>query len=138
MVVRDTELVTTATPSKTPYVQPEWLSAGQHMTAMGSDSEEKQELDPRVFERADRIVCDRQSQCFRLGELHHARDAGILDEDSDITELGELTAGSKQGRRAESEITVCDLTGVGVQDTAIALLAYRKARERGLGMTVNV
>jgi ornithine cyclodeaminase len=136
-VVRAAELVVTATPSRAPYLQAKWLRAGQHLTAMGSDSEEKQELDPRVFERADRIVCDRKSQCFRLGELHHARDAGLLDQDSDVTELGELTAGIKPGREAASELTVCDLTGVGVQDTAIALLAYRKAHEMGLGMTVG-
>ena len=137
MVVRESELVITATPSRTPYVRAEWLHAGQHITAMGSDSEEKQELEPQVLGRADRIVCDRKSQCFRLGELHHAKDAGILDESHDITELGELTAGSRQGRAAESEITVCDLTGVGVQDTAIALLAFRKAKEKGLGLTVE-
>lgn len=137
MVVCDSQLVITATPSREPYVRAEWLRAGQHLTAMGSDSEEKQELEPQVLGRADRIVCDRKSQCFRLGELHHAKDAGILDESHDITELGELTAGSRQGRTAESEITVCDLTGVGVQDTAIALLAFRKAKERDLGLTVE-
>jgi len=136
-VVRDSQMVITATPSRKPYVRSEWLHAGQHLTALGSDSEEKQELHPQVFTRADRVVCDRKSQCFRLGELHHAKDAGVLDESHDVTELGELTAGSKQGRATESEITVCDLTGVGVQDTAIALLAFRKAREGGLGLTVE-
>ena len=136
-VVRESELVITATPSREPYVREEWLHAGQHLTALGSDSEEKQELDPQVFGRADRVVCDRKSQCFRMGELHHAKEAGILDESHNIIELGELTAGSKQGRVTESEITVCDLTGVGVQDTAIALLAFRKAKERGLGLVVE-
>ena len=137
MVVCDSQLVITATPSREPYVRAEWLRAGQHLTAMGSDSEEKQELEPQVLGRADRIVCDRKSQCFRLGELHHAKVAEVLDESHDITELGELTAGSKKGRATEGEITVCDLTGVGVQDTAIALLAFRKAKERDLGLTVE-
>jgi len=52
--------------------------------------------------------------------------------------LGELTSGRKPGRRSDEEITVCDLTGVGVQDTAIALLAYRKAMEKGLGLQIQV
>ena len=60
-----------------------------------------------------------------------------MDESHDITELGELTAGSKKGRATEGEITVCDLTGVGVQDTAIALLAFRKAKLAGLGLTIG-
>ena len=72
-----------------------------------------------------------------MGELHHALEAGIITEDHEIAELGELTAGLKAGRQSDSEITVCDLTGVGVQDTAIALLAYQRAVERGLGLVVK-
>lgn len=136
-VVAGSDMVITSTPAKTPLVMAEWLERGQHITAMGSDSEEKQELEAAVFGRADRIVCDRKSQCFRLGELHHAATAGVIKEDSDITELGELTAGMRTGRSNEQEISVCDLTGVGVQDTAIALLAYQRARERGLGIAVG-
>ena len=52
--------------------------------------------------------------------------------------MGELTSGRKLGRRDDEEITMCDLTGVGVQDTVIALLAYRKAVEKGLGLQIEV
>jgi ornithine cyclodeaminase len=90
-----------------------------------------------VFARADRIVCDRKSQVFRLGELHHALVAGIVSENDEIIELGELTSGIKPGRRSEEEITVCDLTGVGVQDTQIARLAYHRAVDKGLGLEVG-
>ena len=136
-LVAAADLVVTATPSRAPLVSAGWLHSGLHITAMGSDSPEKQELDPNVFVRADRIVCDRKAQCFRLGELHHALEAGLIAEDHSIDELGELTAGRKPGRRRGEEITVCDLTGVGVQDTAIALLALRKAEEKGLGLTIG-
>lgn len=50
-----------------------------------------------------------------------------------LTEVGEIVAGLKTGRQSENEITVCDLTGVGVQDTAIARLAYLRALEKNLG-----
>ncbi len=63
--------------------------------------------------------------------------AGVIDEGHDITELGDLTAGWRPGRQDDREITICDLTGVGVQDTAIALLAYERALERGLGLTIE-
>jgi ectoine utilization protein EutC len=136
-VVVESDILITATAARAPLVKAEWLHPGLHITAMGSDSGEKQELDPHVLARADRVVCDRKSQCFRLGELHHALDAGVITEDRDIAELGELTTGLRTGRETDAEVTVCDLTGVGVQDTAIALLAYNKAREKGLGLVVE-
>jgi ornithine cyclodeaminase len=126
-VVRQSQVVVTTTPAKEAYLRAEWLHPGLHITAMGSDAEDKQELEAAVFGRADLVVCDRKSQAFRLGELHHARDAGLISEE-DVVELGDLTSGAHPGRRDEQHITVCDLTGTGVQDTAIALLAYKKSQ----------
>jgi len=134
-VVRESEVVVTATPSQKPYLQADWLHPGLHITCMGSDAEYKQELYPEVFMRADLVVCDRKSQAFRLGELHHARDKGFLPLEDQVIELGELTSGSKHGRENDEQITICDLTGVGVQDTQIARLAYQKAVDLGLGRT---
>jgi ornithine cyclodeaminase len=133
-VVRQSDVVVCATPARKPYVQAQWLHPGLHVTAMGSDMPGKQELFAECFTRADRVVCDRVSQCAAIGELHHVVDAGLLDE-SRVDELGELTAGTKSGRQGDDEITLCDLTGVGVQDTAIARLAYRRALAAGLGAT---
>lgn len=132
-VVRQSQIVVTTTPSAAPYLKAAWLHPGLHITCMGADSENKQECEADVFARVDRICCDRKAQSFRLGELHHALEAGILTQDSEVTELGELTSGMKPGRQREDEITVCDLTGVGVQDTAIALLAYQRALAKDLG-----
>jgi ornithine cyclodeaminase len=136
-VVRGSDIVVTTTPSRHPYLKAEWLHSGLHITAMGSDTEEKQELYADVLGRADLLVCDLKSQCFRLGELHHGLEEGTISQDDEIIELGELTSGRKPGRRSDEEITICDLTGVGVQDTAIALLAYRKAIEQGLGLQIQ-
>ena len=136
-VVRGSDIVVTTTPAHEPYLEAEWLHPGLHITAMGSDSEEKQELHAQVLGRADLLACDRKSQCFRLGELHHGLEDGIISLDDDIVELGELTSGQRTGRSSAEEITICDLTGVGVQDTAIALLAFRKASERGLGLQID-
>lgn len=132
-VVRGSQVVVTTTPAHSPYLRAEWLHPGLHLTCMGSDSENKQECHADVFTRVDRICCDLKSQCFRLGELHHALQQGVLFADADITELGEITSGIKPGRQNKNEITLCDLTGVGVQDTAIALLAYRRAVQLELG-----
>jgi ectoine utilization protein EutC len=137
-VVRESEFVVTTTPSREPFVKSEWLHPGMHITAVGADGEHKQELYADVLQCADRLACDSKDQCFRLGELHHALDMGFITRDTDITEMGEMTGGRRLGRLDENEITVCDLTGVGVQDTTIALLAYQKARALGLGMDFKV
>ncbi|UCH21883.1 MAG: cyclodeaminase [Deltaproteobacteria bacterium] len=137
-VVKESDAVVTSTPSRTPYLKPEWLHPGLHITAMGADLPDKQELDPEVLRLADLLVCDRKAQCFSMGELHHGLTTGILSEDSDITELGEITSGRAPGRQNDDQITLCDLTGTGVQDTAIACLALHKAIENGLGVEIDL
>ena len=119
-VCRDADLLITATPARAPLVQPEWLRAGQHVTALGSDSPGKQELDAGCLARADLLVVDRLTQCAAFGELRHALEAGLLRPDRVHVELGEIIAGLKPGRTAPSQLTIVDLTGVGFQDTAIA------------------
>jgi ornithine cyclodeaminase len=135
-VVRSSDVVVTCTPAKEPYLKAEWLHPGLHITAMGTDSEDKQELYADVLTRADLLICDKKSQSFRLGEFHNGLEAGVISEDDPIIELGELTLGQESGRTSDDQITICDLTGVGVQDTAIAMLAYQKAMEKGLGLSV--
>ena len=137
VVVREGDVVITTTPSQEPFLESTWLHPGLHITAMGSDAEHKQELFPEVFESVDLVVCDRKTQAFRLGELHHAQAAGSLPPEDEITELGELTSGMKPGRINNDQITVCDLTGVGVQDTQIARFAFETATEHGLGLTIE-
>lgn len=130
-LVRESDVVVTATAARAPLVRAEWLRPGVHITALGSDGAGKQELEPAVLARADRVVCDLKSQCFRIGELQHALAAGLITESSDaVTELGELTTGRVPGRTRDDEITICDLTGVGVQDTMIALLARERASQQ--------
>jgi ectoine utilization protein EutC len=137
MVVRNSDTVITTTPAKEPIIKAEWLHPGLHITAMGSDAEHKQELEAEVLARADKIVCDTKEQCARLGELHHALDRGLLTIDSSIIELGQLTSKELIGRENDEQITVCDLTGTGVQDTAIALFAYHEMKKRNLGLNVE-
>jgi ornithine cyclodeaminase len=136
-VVRRAQVVVTTTPAREPIVARAWLHPGLHITAMGSDAPEKSELDPRIVVEADRFVCDRVSQSLKLGEMRSAVETGLLASDHKPDELGEIVAGLKPGRRSEEEVTVCDLTGTGVQDTAIATHAYRVARQRGLGQVIE-
>lgn len=121
------DVIVTTTPSRTPLIEAGWLRPGQHVTAMGSDSEHKSELAPAVVaEDADVFACDRLSQSRVLGELRAAIAAGAVAADAAFPELGEIVAGRVPGRTDPAQVTVCDLTGTGVQDTAIAAFALRR------------
>jgi ornithine cyclodeaminase len=123
-VCRAADILVTATPSHEPMIRAAWLKPGLHVTAVGSDTPGKQELDAECLAKADVVVVDRLSQCARFGELSHALAAGLLREEEIRGQLGEVVAGRKPGRTRDDEITICDLTGVGFQDTAIAALAW--------------
>lgn len=127
------DIVVTTTPSTEPLIKAGFVSAGQHITAMGSDAEHKNEIAPAILRMADLYVADSAKQTRRLGELHHAIDAGVMTADDEVTELGQIIAGEKHGRRSASDITIADLTGTGVQDTAIATLARDLARTTKAG-----
>jgi len=129
------DVIVTTTPSETPVLRAEWLRPGQHVTAMGSDAEHKNEIEPAVIARADLYVADSLKQTRRLGELHHAIEAGVIGADDPFPELGEIVAGKREGRTSREQITVADLTGTGIQDTAIATLAFARAGAAGAGTT---
>jgi ornithine cyclodeaminase len=127
------DVVITATSSTAPVVQAGWLRPGTHVTAMGSDMPHKQELDPRILGAADKYVPDSIEAAATSGELHHAIEAGIFGADAVYGELTALASGRLPGRTGTGELTVADLTGLGVQDAAIAALAVELADEHGAG-----
>jgi len=125
------DIIVTTTPATAPVLQAGWLRPGQHVTAMGSDQHGKNEIDPAVFTRA-RYIPDRLSQTRELGELRVALAAGIVADGTEYPELGAVLARHAPGRERADEITLADLTGTGVQDTAIATLALHKAAGAGV------
>jgi ectoine utilization protein EutC len=131
----DADILVTATPSTEPLVHPDALHPGLHITAVGSDSEHKQEIDVEVLRAADVVVCDHRGQSTRLGELRAAVAAGF-DADAAV-ELGHVIDGSVDGRTSDDQVTLCDLTGTGAQDTAIASLAVARCVEAGAGHRVD-
>ncbi|UCH70101.1 MAG: ornithine cyclodeaminase family protein [Candidatus Bathyarchaeota archaeon] len=136
--VRNSEVVVTATTSTSPLVKKEWVDKGMHITAMGADSPEKQELETGVLGLADKIVVDSVKQCVKLGEVHHAVDDGTISVEDIHAELGEILLGLKSGRSSEEEITVCDLTGIAVQDVVTSQLVYERALKEKIGSYITV
>ena len=136
--VRDSDIIVTSTMTSEPIIKASWLSKGVHITAMGSDSPEKQELESAVLAAADKIVVDSLKQCTNLGEVHHAVEDGTISEDEVHAELGEVLLGTKPGRESDEEITVCDLTGIAVQDVVTSQIVYERALKRKMGTTIRV
>jgi ornithine cyclodeaminase len=119
------DIVVTTTPASSPVLHWADLLPGTHVTAMGSDNGHKNELEPAILANADALVVDRRSQSETIGELHHF--PGPFTKP--VFELGQVIAEGLGLRTAPEQITVCDLSGTGVQDTAIA--NYTAARLGG-------
>ena len=128
----DADIIVTTTPSDRALLLPEHVSAGQHITAMGSDGEHKNEIDPVIVAGAQ-YFCDRLSQTRVLGELHHAIEKQLVESTAEFPELGQVISQQARGRENTEEITLCDLTGTGIQDTAIATLAYQRCQQQQAG-----
>lgn len=116
-------LIVTATPSKTPVLNAEQIRKGTHITAMGSDTPEKNELDPEILRTANIVVADSISQCRSRGEISVALKSGLIEEKS-IFELGNVIQDEKLRRSSDEQTTVADLTGVAVQDIQISKAVY--------------
>ena len=112
-------LIVTCTPARKPLLEGRWIRPGTHITAVGADTAEKQELDPAILGKADRVVVDSLSQAGLRGECFKAFEAGVIAPEN-VVELGAVIGDPGLRRASEDEITVADLTGVAVQDIQIA------------------
>jgi ornithine cyclodeaminase len=131
--VKGADIVVTTTPAHDPLLLAEHLEPGQHITAMGSDQETKCELEPACLARASLYVPDRRSQTEILGELRAAIETGAVSADTHFPELGDIVSGKHPGRQSDQDITIVDLTGIGLQDTAIATMAFERCSRQGAG-----
>ena len=122
-------LIVTCTPSTKPLLEAGWIRPGTHITAVGSDTAVKQELDPMILGRADRVVVDSLGQSELRGEVFRAVGAGALGRDR-LVELGRVVMDPRLGRSSEEEVTVADLTGVAVQDIQISKAVWQAIARR--------
>ena len=109
-IPRTCNLVVTTTPSTTPLLHATDLQEGTHITAVGSDTPKKQELDPAILSQADLVVADSIPQCLERGEICKAIQSGHLTNEG-LIEMGNIISGKVPGRTSEEQITVADLTG---------------------------
>ena len=106
------------------------LQAGQHVSLMGADGPGKAEIAVEEMARV-RMFSDDWEQASHNGDLAHAVEAGRVTRE-DVTQLGDVLAGTAEGRRSDDEITAFDSTGLAIQDLAVALAALERADELDL------
>jgi len=136
--VTETDIIVTVTPSRKALVMKEWIQEGVHINAIGADGPGKQELDPFIVKRADKVVVDSLNQCRIIGEIQHALADGLITEDDVYAEIGKILIGEKIGRETNEEITLFDATGLAAQDIAAANIVYKQAKEKGIGRVVSL
>ena len=135
--VRSSSLCVTCTPSRNFFLRKVDVSPGTFLAAVGADSPEKQEIDPRLVASA-KLVADIRTQCAQIGELHHALAEGLMRVENVHAELGEIVAGKRPGRESDAEIIIFDSTGTALQDVAAAAVVYEKAIGAGAGLRVEL
>jgi ornithine cyclodeaminase/alanine dehydrogenase-like protein (mu-crystallin family) len=122
--------VVTVTPGNEVLFPAGSLVPGQHVSLMGADGPGKAEIAVDELARG-RVFADDWEQASHGGELAAAVAAGRVERE-DVTMLGDVLAGTAEGRRKDDEITLFDSTGLAIQDLAIALAAVERAGELDL------
>ena len=129
----DMDIIVTATTSREPVLQGEWLSEGTHINAIGSNAVNRAELDVDTIRRADTIVVDSIEQCqIEAGDFVAALDQGVLHW-SRVYELADVIAGRQTGRPTPDSITLFKSLGLAIEDLAVAARVVEKARALGVG-----
>jgi len=132
----EADVIVTITSSPAASLMSAHVADGTHLACMGTDTKGKQEVEAALLARAA-VFADEVAQSVTIGEAQHAIAAGLVDAAA-ITPLGDVLIGRHPGRRGETEVTLFDGTGVGLQDLAVAAVAVLRAREQGLGTEVEV
>lgn len=132
----EADVIISITSAHDPLMMKDWVKPGTHLACMGTDTKGKQEMDPALVAAAT-VFTDEIAQSTTIGEAQHAISKGLISED-EITSIGEVINGTHPGRSSDTEITLFDGTGVGLQDLAVASVAARLAEESGKAQQIQL
>jgi len=137
-VVREAEIVITATPATQIVLEGAWLTPGMHINAMGANWPQKRELDPAAVRRSDVIAVDSIEQAkMEAGDLIQAFTEDALRWES-VSEFSGIVAGNIPGRSSPSQITLFKSIGIATWDIAAAARVYELAVARGMGQSIPI
>jgi ornithine cyclodeaminase len=136
--VRAADVVCTTTSSREPILRRAWLGDGAHVNAVGSSIPTTRELDTETMAAAALFVDRRESTVNEAGDFLFAQREGAIGPEHIRAELGQLLAGTAEGRTSPDDLTVFKSLGLAVEDLAAAEHLYRRARETGGGTEVDL
>jgi alanine dehydrogenase len=131
--IRTCDIAVTATTSTVPVLLGEWLKPGTHINAIGANYEYRRELDVEAVARAAIVAADDLEQVrYESSDLGKAVEEKALSWDR-VHGLGDIVAGTTPGRKSANDITLFKSLGVAIEDVALSIRAYEKAKQQGLG-----
>ncbi len=137
--VKEADIVVTCTPSKSPILKGDLIAEGMHISAIGTDTKDKRELDTSVLTKvaeSGKLVVDYVSQALIVGDFATPLQAGKLKKEDIHAELGEVIVGKKSGRSSNKEITLFKATGLAMEDIVTAHKVYELAKKKGVGKEI--
>src|ERR1700722_19459561 len=137
MAAEDKDIVITATSSREPVLNGNWISEGTHLNVIGSNSLGKAEVDAVCVRRCGSIIVDSKDQArIEAGDFVQALEEGSIHW-ADIHELGQVIVGRYTGRAHAEDVTMFKSLGIAIEDVAVAARVFEKAREAGVGRVVE-
>ena len=133
---KGSDIIVTCTPSAKPILMGDMLGEGVHVSAIGTDTAAKNELDKSVLKKANKIVVDFKEQAFVVGDFAIPLKEGSIKKEDIYAELGEIVTGKKPGRTSDDEITLYKATGLAIQDVGTAYKVYQLAKKKGIGKQI--
>ena len=133
--MQQADVIISITSAFAPSLMAQHVSAGCHIACMGTDTKGKQEVEAALIAKST-VFTDEVAQSISIGEAQHAIADGLITP-NDITELGAVINGTHTGRSSDTEITIFDGTGVGLQDLAVAAKVVDLAVKRGIAIEVD-
>lgn len=135
--VGNSDIIISATPSRSPMIKKEWVKKGTHFSCVGSDMEGKQEIDENIFANS-KVFVDDMTQAINVGETEIPIKKGVIKEEDIAGEIGALLLGKIEGRTSDKEITIYDTTGIALQDVLTAKKVLELAEDKNLGEVVDI
>ncbi len=137
-VLKEVDIICTATHSERPLFGREHIKKGTHINAIGSFKPDMQELDPDII-ASSRVYFDDKAACLNTsGDLLEAVKNGIDLEKYGIGEIGELVTGKIDGRISPDDITVFKSVGTAIQDLIVADRIFNKSRDMKFGQEIRL
>jgi ornithine cyclodeaminase len=135
--IREADMIVTATTSRDPVLQREWISPGAHINAIGTFSPKAREIDTATIAAARLFVDRRESALNEAGDYLIAAEEGTIGPEHIRADLGEVLTRARPGRTSPKEITLFKSLGLAIEDLAAAAHAYKKAQETNAGTWVE-